>query len=452
MANQYRPTAAMRSAAVSVCVEGELAASVRGGLPLSAAQVGSLHALLRDAVGDVFEGHGGLPGLEWAGRIRGQLLESVRAVGVQPVEELVADSMPQMAGANAYSIDNYILAADASIDAAQMLLEQTKDTDPVSAQAYALLVAADAALDPVIEALGLSDPDDAENDVEARAKPADVHTGVSVSWQSKDGRSVGKIEKVAFDGILESSEGFQLKATPAAPLCLVRVFDAQGDGFTETDRTVVQPASILHVIADLVVARAADVVDVEERKSVMASAERFTVDTEVRAATAEDGVLRIAGYAAKFGQESTGLSFREVIAPGAFTRTLQSGEPVFLLVNHDTDQLPLASTQGGTLQLREDEVGLFIEATLDPVNPRAAELYSALSRMDVDKMSFAFTVAPDGQTREGGLRTLTDVTLYEVSVVLYPAYASTEVSARAAEDDLVLRQRWLAAQQQQLHI
>ena len=105
-------------------------------------------------------------------------------------------------GENAYGTGNYLQAADAAIDAAQTLLEQIKDTEPVAAQAYSLLVAADASLDPVLEALGLSDPDEdavegetvEENGTEERAKASDLGVGTWVSWQSKDGRSRGKVE------------------------------------------------------------------------------------------------------------------------------------------------------------------------------------------------------------------------------------------------------------------
>jgi hypothetical protein len=86
-----------------------------------------------------------------------------------------------------------------------------------------------------------------------------------------------------------------------------------------------------------------------------------------------------------------------------------------------------------------------MEADLDPNNPRAVELASALSRGDVDKMSFAFTVAPGGDTREEGLRTLTDLDLYEVSVVNLPAYDATAVGMRSAEEDLILRKRKIKA-------
>ena len=188
---------------------------------------------------------------------------------------------------------------------------------------------------------------------------------------------------------------------------------------------------------------------IEERKSAIASAEKITMDVEIRALDTEDGSIRIGGYAATFNKEATGLNFREVIAPGAFTRTLKTGNPVFLLVNHDMGELPLAATQSGTLQLSEDRFGLRMEADLDPSNPRAAEVASALRRGDVNKMSFAFSVAEDGQVREEGLRTLTDLDLYEVSVVTLPAYDSTTVGLRSVQDDLELAKRKLAIKRNQ---
>ena len=187
-------------------------------------------------------------------------------------------------------------------------------------------------------------------------------------------------------------------------------------------------------------------VDLEARKSAMETAERITMTAEVRTMDTEDGSFRIGGYAATFNQEADGLSFREVIAPGAFTRALSNEEPVFLLVNHDMDGIPLASTQSGTLQLRQDKTGLYMEAELDPANPKAQELASALKRGDMDKMSFAFTVKPEGQFKEDGLRTIEDIErLYEVSVVTLPAYSSTTVGMRSQEEvDLELAKRKLA--------
>ena len=287
---------------------------------------------------------------------------------------------------------------------------------------------------------------------EERASTARIGEGSFVSWNGSGGRARGKVEKVVTKGQATSTDGFTIEATPDNPAFVIRIYEAKGNGYIPSDKTVVHRNDILSIITALPSPRNEDI-DMESRKSRMATAERVTMDCEVRAIATDSTSLRIGGYAAQFNKEATGLSFREVIAPGAFTRTLQSGEPVFLLVNHDTDNLPLASTQSGTMSLRQDETGLYMEADLDPNNPRAQELASAVSRGDVSKMSFAFTVEPGGDTREAGLRTLQDLNLFEVSVVTWPAYDATTVGMRTASAEdaeaeaLELRKRMLDLKQ-----
>ena len=316
-------------------------------------------------------------------------------------------------------------------------------------------------VDPV-DALGI-DEDDAEEDganmpmdlvlysaepetEEDRAAAARLGEGSFVSWDTTSGRARGKIEKVITKGQAKSSEGFVMETTPDVPAYQVRIYKQQGNGWIPSDVVSVHRGDYLTIITALPAPRSEDVSMIEERKTMIAGAERITMTAEVRAIATDDGSLRIGGYAATFNNEATGLNFREVIAPGAFKRTLATDNPVFLLINHDTESLPLASTQSGTLRLTEDSTGLRMDATLDPTNPRAAELASALSRGDVDKMSFAFTVAPGGDTREEGLRTLTDLDLFEVSVVTWPAYDATSVGMRSQQesDDLAIRKRKLA--------
>ena len=280
---------------------------------------------------------------------------------------------------------------------------------------------------------------------ENRASAARIGEGSFVSWNTTNGRARGKVEKVITKGTAKSSDGFTIEATPDQPAFSIRIYKQQGNGWIPSDTVVVHRNDYLTVTGALAAPRSEEMPMIEERKSAIATAEKVTMNAEVRAIDTEDGSLRIGGYAATFNKEADGLNFREVIAPGAFTRALASGDPVFLLVNHDMDAIPLASTQSGTLQLRQDKTGLYIEAELDPANPRAQELASALRRGDMDKMSFAFTVDSDGQTREGGLRTLTDIErLYEVSVVTLPAYSSTTVGMRSANEDLELKKKKLA--------
>jgi HK97 family phage prohead protease len=169
---------------------------------------------------------------------------------------------------------------------------------------------------------------------------------------------------------------------------------------------------------------------VGEDRSKMKEIERrtFTVrDIETR--EAEDGVMRLSGYAAVFNDSSVPLPFSERIAPGAFRKTLSETPDVRLLINHEG--LPLARTKNGTLELSEDEVGLRFDAEL-PDTTEARDLWTLIQRGDVDQMSFAFRVIRQKWSADRTERTLTEVSLADgdVSVVTYPAYPTTTVEAR----------------------
>ena len=196
--------------------------------------------------------------------------------------------------------------------------------------------------------------------------------------------------------------------------------------------------------ADIAETNAADL-EVEARRSMLESCEKRTMPAELRAETRSDGMVSIRGYAAVFDREADGLPFREVIRPGAFARSLANGDECYLLVNHNTDELPLARRSSGTLALAKDATGLAIEAILDPANPRSAEVISVLTRGDASEMSFAFTVAPDGQTRtKDGLRELRDLNIFEASICTWGAYSDTSVGIRSASEPDDIEARWLA--------
>jgi HK97 family phage prohead protease len=156
----------------------------------------------------------------------------------------------------------------------------------------------------------------------------------------------------------------------------------------------------------------------------------FTVQ-DVEARQAEDGTMRLRGYAAVFNDPSVPMPFIETIAPGAFRKTLSETPDVRLLINHEG--LPLARTKNGTLTLMEDERGLFMDAVIADTN-EGRDLYKLIERGDVDQMSFAFRVIRQKYNEDRSMRTLTEVSLADgdVSVVTYPAYPTTTVEAREA--------------------
>lgn len=178
--------------------------------------------------------------------------------------------------------------------------------------------------------------------------------------------------------------------------------------------------------------RKIDALDAEEnsRSKMTKKIERrtFTIKN-VEARQAEDGTMRLSGYAAVFNDDSVPLPFIERIAPGAFRKTLTETPDVRLLINHEG--LPLARTKNGTLRLKEDETGLYMDADL-PDTQAARDLYTLVERGDVDQMSFAFRVIRQKWNEGRTERTLTELSLADgdVSVVTYPAYPTTSVEAR----------------------
>ena len=177
--------------------------------------------------------------------------------------------------------------------------------------------------------------------------------------------------------------------------------------------------------------RKIDALDAEaDSRSKMKKIERRTyVVQDVEARQADDGVMRLSGYAAVFNDASVPLPFKERIAPGAFRKTLSEAPDVRLLINHEG--LPLARTKNGTLTLTEDDRGLRFDAELADTQ-EARDIYTLVQRGDVDQMSFAFRVIRQNWSKDKTERTLTEVSLADgdVSVVTYPAYPTTSVEAR----------------------
>ena len=164
--------------------------------------------------------------------------------------------------------------------------------------------------------------------------------------------------------------------------------------------------------------------------------ERRFLPLGIQIETREDGKVKIAGYAAKFGKISEDLGgFREKIAHGAFKKALKTSDPRALF-NHNRDFV-LGRQSAGTLAVKEDKEGLYIE--IDPPDTTfARDLMVSIRRGDITQQSFGFTVAKDSwEDLEKGsmpLRTLEEIgELFDVSPVTYPAYPDTEVALRSLD-------------------
>ena len=101
---------------------------------------------------------------------------------------------------------------------------------------------------------------------------------------------------------------------------------------------------------------------------------------------------------------------------------------------------------GRHLTLKTDSRGLWGEVRINRNDMDAMNLYERVKRGDVDQCSFGFDIL-DEEFEDRGNEvhwTIKKVKLYEVSIVTFPAYTETSVSARKSQIE-TLRRRSLEA-------
>lgn len=131
----------------------------------------------------------------------------------------------------------------------------------------------------------------------------------------------------------------------------------------------------------------------------------------------------------------------ETVLKGAFTDTL--GEDVRALINHNTDFV-LGRTKAGTLELTEDDIGLFGRIKINKNDSDAMNLYARVQRGDVNQCSFGFDIIDETYKTDAQgnvLWKLRKVKLYEVSVVTFPAYEETIVQARKNDLETIQKRK-----------
>jgi HK97 family phage prohead protease len=132
----------------------------------------------------------------------------------------------------------------------------------------------------------------------------------------------------------------------------------------------------------------------------------------------------------------------ESIAEGAFDGALS--DDIRALIDHET-RLVLGRNKANTLELRADSRGLWGRVKINPSDQDAMNLYARVERGDVDQCSFGFDILEEETDyREDGTVhwTIKRVKLYEVSVVTFPAYEDTAVTARRKDYDQIKARRF----------
>lgn len=162
--------------------------------------------------------------------------------------------------------------------------------------------------------------------------------------------------------------------------------------------------------------------------------------------------LTFEGYGAVFNSPTRINSwegeFDEVIAPGAFRKSIRERTPKF---QFDHGRSNFGSLPPGVIEdITEDDRGLFVKARMS-ASPYWEPLRDAIASGAVDGMSFRFSVIRDEWRDAEGkivrpedledalwtgsrgilMRTLKEVKVTEVGPVVWPAYADTTASLRS---------------------
>ncbi len=175
----------------------------------------------------------------------------------------------------------------------------------------------------------------------------------------------------------------------------------------------------------------------------------FEIHAREKEEDKEAGFVTIEGKAVTFNEETLLYKYGDIdvyeqIDGNAFEKA-DMRDVVFDL-NHDWDRsVPLARTRNKSLTLEKRDDGLYFSARIEKTNEDGMKVYRAIQSGLLDKCSFAFTIANDGQeiTEQRGGEGKADSIhivvksidrLYDVSAVTIPAYDNTSLGARSAND------------------
>ncbi|MEY5101188.1 MAG: hypothetical protein RJA36_3907 [Pseudomonadota bacterium] len=176
------------------------------------------------------------------------------------------------------------------------------------------------------------------------------------------------------------------------------------------------------------------------------------VPFEFKAASSSDQPMAFEGYGSVF---DTIDSYGDTITKGAFRDTLKEwkaqGKLPKMLLQHGggffggaDDLVPIGKWE----EMREDEHGLFMRGYLfDAGTDRVKGTYAAMKAGELDGLSIGFTTRKSKMDEETGIRTLTDIKLYEVSLVTFPANDPARLTDVRSAGDLPSErvfERWLA--------
>ena len=136
--------------------------------------------------------------------------------------------------------------------------------------------------------------------------------------------------------------------------------------------------------------------------------------------------------------QQRGKWFKEVMKKGVFERALAKNQSIPCLLEHNWDK-ELAHTDKGTLELREDNIGLRFDAVI-----KDETVYEQVKAGIINSCSFGFRVlAEEVKSINTRLekRFVSAIELLEVSLVKNPAYVGSLCETRSYEEELKEEER-----------
>lgn len=127
-----------------------------------------------------------------------------------------------------------------------------------------------------------------------------------------------------------------------------------------------------------------------------------------------------AGYASVFDVVDQGM---DIVAPGAFGKSLSSGRKVKMLWQHDAGKVI-----GVWDEMREDDRGLYVKGRLLKDVALGREAIALMRAGAIDSMSIGYRTIEATPEAGGRIRKLTEVDLFEVSVVTFPMNEQARVT------------------------
>jgi HK97 family phage prohead protease len=128
------------------------------------------------------------------------------------------------------------------------------------------------------------------------------------------------------------------------------------------------------------------------------------------------------GYASLFGERDQS---GDIVMPGAFAASLKrrGAADVRMLFQHDAGE-PV----GAWIDMHETPRGLHVTGRLDRNVQRGRELFSLLESRGLDGLSIGFRTVRARRDRASASRLLTEIDLWEISLVTFPMLPGARVT------------------------